>query len=208
LSRKPNFDTQGEGKLKDDIEASSFKLSLKLFYSVDALSSGIWHVLNRLMDSTNSAQASGSDSASSKGSSFIKREDLIGKPVVGTDAIIVGTVMDLAVSPDGRVAIQVRRKNDVQSSNEQELDLFVGSEEIQAVADVILLKHKSTRAGQGMDTQSPAIGTEAQGSYTATVPYPPSPPPQVSTLKTCSRCGYANSPTSRFCIKCGNSLTS
>jgi sporulation protein YlmC with PRC-barrel domain len=140
---------------------------------------------------------------SSSSSGFFKREDMLGKQVVGTDALVVGTVKDLAVSSDGRVALQVTKKN----QDGGNIDMFLGSEEIQAVGDVILLKNPSRRAGTGMAPSQVETLTSSQTSSTASITSPPTYPTTAAGSRVCSRCGYTNSSGSRFCIKCGQSLT-
>ncbi len=126
---------------------------------------------------------------------------MLGKQVVGTDALVVGTVKDLAVSSDGRVALQVTRKN----QEGGDVDVFLGSDEIMAVGDVILLKNASKKAGAGLSGEQTTQSSASSAS--STVSPPPSYPTNTSTTgKTCSRCGYTNNASSRFCIKCGNSL--
>jgi len=124
-------------------------------------------------------------------SGYLKREEVIGKSVVSKDAKIVGTVLDLAVSTDGRLAIQVQKKSGDQTDSQE---MFIGAQEIQAVGDVILLKN-----GAGLGPVAP------QAPQTATV-LPPPPPGSGSMGRTCQKCGYVNSATSKFCIKCGASL--
>ncbi len=81
-------------------------------------------------------------------SGYLKRESLVGKSVVARNAVIIGTVSDLAVSLDGKVAIQVQRKTTADGTDSG--DIFVGPDEIQAVGDVILLKTTSDMAGKGV----------------------------------------------------------
>ncbi|HXQ92016.1 MAG TPA: zinc-ribbon domain-containing protein [Nitrososphaerales archaeon] len=131
-------------------------------------------------------------------SGYLKRESLVGKSVVSKNAEIIGTVSDLAVSLDGKVAIQVQRKPAPDGSNSE--DMFIGPEEIQAVGDVILLKTTSDMAGKGI-ASAPAIPQ--------TIPSPVMPPPAPGTSslgKSCQKCGYVNAPNAKFCIKCGTAL--
>jgi sporulation protein YlmC with PRC-barrel domain len=131
-------------------------------------------------------------------SGYLKRESLVGKSVVSRNAEIIGTVSDLAVSLDGKVAIQVQRKPLADGSNSE--DLFVGPDEIQAVGDVILLKTSTDMAGKGVASPSSTVQT---------VPGPvmPPPPPGASSMgKSCQKCGYVNAPNAKFCIKCGAAL--
>jgi sporulation protein YlmC with PRC-barrel domain len=133
---------------------------------------------------------------------FLKREDLIGKSVVSKNAQIVGTVLDLAISTDGKLAVQVQRKSD--QSGTDSGDLFISADEIQAVGDVILLK-----GVPGSPSSSPAVvpATTASSQPTPAVVTPPPPPGSSSSMgKTCQKCGYVNSANAKFCIKCGSSL--
>jgi sporulation protein YlmC with PRC-barrel domain len=128
---------------------------------------------------------------------YLKREALLGKSVVSKNAEIVGTVSDLAASTDGRLAIQVQRKNPTSSGD---TDLFIGAEEILAVGDVILLK--SAYGGMSF-TATPVQAPSA----TVTTPVPPPPPPgAIPQSRTCQKCGYVNALNAKFCIRCGASL--
>jgi|SRR5579875_1878483 len=137
--------------------------------------------------------------------SFIRREVILGKSVVGQDALIVGTVKDLAVSIDGKMAIQVARKNPSLSGSEE--DLFVSSDEILAVGDLVLLKSVSTQAGGGQNATS-AAAVPRPSSVAFGQSAPPPYPGTTSQGKTCPRCNYINNPSSKFCIKCGAPLSS
>jgi sporulation protein YlmC with PRC-barrel domain len=137
-------------------------------------------------------------SSPSINTNYFKREDLLGKSVVSKSAEIVGTVADIAVSLDGKATISVQRKSTTDTS-----ELYVGSDEIQAVGDVVLLKTTSDMVGKGAPAQSP-VATSGMASTTSSV----SPPPFLSTSqgKSCPKCGYLNSANSKFCIKCGTAL--
>jgi sporulation protein YlmC with PRC-barrel domain len=141
--------------------------------------------------------------ASSSG--YLKREELIGKSVVSKNAKIVGTVLDLAVSTDGRLAIQVQKKTDDPASG----DLFIGAEEIQAVGDVILLKNASDMIGSGVASPVTPAATLPPAVTPPPAPVSPPPPPGMTSQgKTCQKCGFVNSPNAKFCIKCGANLVS
>jgi sporulation protein YlmC with PRC-barrel domain len=137
----------------------------------------------------------------SNSSGYLKREALVGKSVVSKNAEIIGTVLDLAVSTDGRLAIQVQKKGDDPASS----DLFIGAEEIQAVGDVILLK-SSSPGGANVSVPIPPVANPAAPATAISPPPPPSP--SSSMGKTCQKCGYVNSANAKFCIKCGASLQS
>lgn len=130
---------------------------------------------------------------------YLKREALVGKSVVSKDAEIIGTVLDLALSTDGRLAIQVQKKGDDSGAS----DMFIGAENIQAVGDVILLKNSSSSTTAPVSTTA----TPAPPPVTPVSP-PPPPAPSSSMGKTCQKCGYVNSANAKFCIKCGASLLS
>ncbi|HYB04195.1 MAG TPA: zinc-ribbon domain-containing protein [Nitrososphaerales archaeon] len=128
---------------------------------------------------------------------YLKREALLGKPVVSKNAEIVGTVSDLAASTDGRMAIQVQRKNPTSSGD---TDLFIGAEEILAVGDVILLKSAYS------SVSSPVAPVPAPPAPAPTTVSPPPPPGGIPQSRTCQKCGYVNAPNAKFCIRCGASL--
>lgn len=133
-------------------------------------------------------------------SGYLKRESLVGKSVVARNAVIIGTVSDLAVSLDGKVAIQVQRKTTADGTDSG--DIFVGPDEIQAVGDVILLKTTSDMAGKGaVSAPAPVMPQTVPGSV-----MPPPPPGVSSQGKACQKCGYVNAPNAKFCIKCGAAL--
>ena len=116
---------------------------------------------------------------------YLKRDEIVGKSVVSNNASIVGTVADLVVSIDGKIGLRVAPKSGTSGE-----ELIVGSDEIQAIGDVILLKPVPTERRTLVSSQT----------------VPPPFPSATSQGKTCGRCGYVNGATSKFCIKCGNSL--
>lgn len=128
---------------------------------------------------------SANDSTQSSG--YMKREQLIGKSVVASNAEIVGIVKEISVAIDGKVGLHVERKS---VSSGETSEVMIKADEIQAMGDVVLLKP----AG------SPRVAD------TAPKPMPPPFPSAAPTTRTCSRCGHVNGANSRFCIKCGMSL--
>src|ERR1700730_8124839 len=100
-------------------------------------------------------------------SNFLKREAILGTPVVSRNAEIVGTVADIAVSLDGKVAIQVQRKSSTDLS-----ELYIGSDEIQAVGDVVLLKTSSDMAGKGAPAQTYMVSPPSSSTSTSVTPQP------------------------------------
>jgi len=136
---------------------------------------------------------------------------MLGKLVVTTDAMVLGTVNDIAVSSEGKIALQIDAKsNDQSKAAETQDETFINSDEIQAVGDVVLLKYPSKRS-PSVSAQS-STSTTYPSSFTSTpvaspIPPPPNPAGSFSGAKLCPRCGYSNSTTSRFCIKCGSSIS-
>lgn len=148
--------------------------------------------------------------------------------MVGLDANIVGTVGDLAISSDGKVAIQVNKKNPAQSSGKTDedegADLFLNSDEVLAIGDVVLLRHSSSLAGKQTSVpasdksfvtpSAPIIAPTGYNGPSSTPPPFPTVPASTASISTgnenrgriCSRCNYVNGPSSRFCIKCGTAL--
>jgi len=125
----------------------------------------------------------------------------VGKSVISKDARIVGTVADMAISLDGKVAIQVSQKVPTGDSS----DLYISPEEIQAIGDVILLKTSSDSVGKVGVVAPPAMSNASASSISSTAVVAP-PYPTASQGKSCPKCGYLNSQSSKFCIKCGTAL--
>jgi len=109
-------------------------------------------------------------------------------------------VLDIAITTDGRLAIQVQKKDQSAGSDS---DLFVNADQIQAVGDVILLKGASD--GTTNIPAAPLNAAPAPVSSPPNVVAPPPPPGTFSQGKTCQKCGYVNAPNAKFCIKCGAS---
>jgi sporulation protein YlmC with PRC-barrel domain len=65
-----------------------------------------------------------------------RREEVIGKEVVDTDAKKVGVTKDLAWSSDGRIALII------ESSEEEES--FLSFDDIEKIGDVVFVKAKSS----------------------------------------------------------------
>ncbi|HKW03968.1 MAG TPA: PRC-barrel domain-containing protein [Nitrososphaerales archaeon] len=126
---------------------------------------------------------------------FMRREDLVGKIIVGQDAMIVGTVKDLVASANGKLALQIERKTAEQVDSSE---LFVPSDEILGVGDFVLLRVSSSKAGSTMNSPAEQVSQVSA----------PSPPPFLGkpTNVVCPRCNFSNAQTSRFCVKCGSLL--
>jgi len=135
----------------------------------------------------------------------LKREEIIGKSVVATDAVVLGTARDIAVSLDGKAALQLDAKDGGTG------DLFVSSDEIQALGDVVLLKHPSKLA-QPVAAPAQMVSSAPMTPGPSAPVVSSAPPPPVFTApspsgRMCPRCAYTNSPTAKFCIKCGSPMT-
>ncbi|MDG6906339.1 MAG: PRC-barrel domain-containing protein [Nitrososphaerota archaeon] len=120
--------------------------------------------------------------------SYLKREELLGKTVISGNAEVIGTVKEIVVSTDGKVGLHVEPKA---SSGTNTEETIVNADEIQAMADVILLK--TTGSNHSKVAEPPVLS-------------PPPMPTLTSGPRSCNHCGYTNSANSRFCIKCGKSL--
>ncbi|MEM2876251.1 MAG: zinc ribbon domain-containing protein [Candidatus Bathyarchaeia archaeon] len=108
-----------------------------------------------------------------------KREELVGKTVIGQDAYVSGKVKDLAVTEEGKLGLLVEEKD-----GREKVILF---DDVHKIGDVVLLK--------------------TRGAPEA-VPRPtPMPSPQVApATNLCPKCGWQNKPEAKFCIKCGRRL--
>ncbi|MDG6996009.1 MAG: PRC-barrel domain-containing protein [Nitrososphaerota archaeon] len=114
---------------------------------------------------------------------ILRREDLVGKQLVSSDAKILGTVSDVLFTSEGKAVLQLDKPAIGTSTT-------IGADLISAIGDVILLR------------------SQTAPSPTATAPQQVSPPPfpGASQTRICTRCGHANNLNSRFCIKCGLQL--
>jgi len=132
--------------------------------------------------------------------SYFRREDIVGKTVIDSEAKMYGKVKDLAFLVSGEVAFLVEKAD--------------GSEEaipisrVAKIGDFILLKAEKPSAP--MPPTTPPTTPERPAARVAQVP-PPSQQPQLAPQPTqagvqCSSCGFMNPPDAKFCVKCGAPL--
>ncbi len=126
-----------------------------------------------------------SESPSSDSKPILKREDLVGKQVVSSEAKIVGTVSEVAFSANGRVILQLQAKDGTTAE-------MISGDSIFAIGDLILLKPP---VAVSHAAELPQVGARQQ--------VPPPPFPGSIPTKICARCGHANNQSAKFCIKCG-----
>ena len=121
---------------------------------------------------------------------ILRREDLIGKQLVSSDAKILGTVSDVLFTSEGKTMLQLDKPATGTSET-------IGADLISVIGDVILLR-----------SQIPKIEQQTPPSPAGPSPQQVSPPPFPGAGQTriCTRCGYANNLNSKFCIKCGLQL--
>lgn len=128
---------------------------------------------------------------------FYRREDLIGKKVVGQDAKEVGSVKDTAFDAEGKLALIVSKKgSDVEED-------YISISDIKAFGDYVLLKDVLTGGG----ASEVATGKETVAVGAGGVGNGRSVPPQPQTNKVCPKCHHVNSPNVGFCTRCGTKLT-
>jgi sporulation protein YlmC with PRC-barrel domain len=122
-------------------------------------------------------------------SNFIQRENIVGKQVIDTEGMVVGTVSDISVDiEDKKIAFNVSaRSGDI---------IDIPSEDIDQVGDVVILK-KTLDPEVYKPKEEPEAKTAKTG-VSATAP-PPEP-------NKCPKCNFVNDPSSKFCIKCGTKL--
>ncbi|MFQ6075302.1 MAG: PRC-barrel domain-containing protein [Candidatus Bathyarchaeia archaeon] len=122
---------------------------------------------------------------------FLTRDKIIGKQVIDSEAMIVGSVKDLSIDFEAKeIAILITSKTGA------EVTVLMG--DISNAGDVILL-NKTVEL-----PPPPEAPPEA--------PPPPPPeavpeaPPPEKQPGLCLQCGYLNALGAKFCIKCGNKL--
>ena len=116
---------------------------------------------------------------------YLSRENIVGKQVIDSNAIIVGNVKDMSFDITSRnIALEVTTKAGT--------NIVVDGDNISIVADVVLLNKP---------VQLPVSPVEK-----VSVPEKPQVISQPVIQGLCSACGYQNDPNSKFCIKCGKKL--
>jgi sporulation protein YlmC with PRC-barrel domain len=110
---------------------------------------------------------------------YLSRDDIVGKQVIDSKAMIVGSVKDLSFNFDAKeIGLTITQKDG------KEVD--VASSDIGCVGDVILLKKTLQESGAPEEPKKIA---------------PPSP------AGLCAVCGFQNDQNAKFCIKCGAKLS-
>jgi len=122
-------------------------------------------------------------------SGFIQRENIVGKQVIDTAGMIVGSVSDISVDIEAKkIAFNVSARSGA--------IIDIASEDIDQVGDVVLLN----------TTLDPEVykPKEEAATKTTKIEAPAgAPPPEPNA---CPKCKYVNEPSSKFCIKCGTKL--
>jgi len=134
---------------------------------------------------------------------FFKREELIGKIVVNTNAVKLGAVKDVAYDTSGRTALII--------SSPQGVEKIYPMDEAVAIKDVVLLDENKTGPRvlrtSVSETQGVSHGPAPKlvDSPRAWSPTPPGPG-LTMTMKTCQWCKRENRVQSKFCVHCGKPL--
>ena len=122
-------------------------------------------------------------------STFISRENLVGKQVIDAKGMVVGSVSDISVDiEEKQIAFNVSARSGA--------IVDIASEDIDQVGDVVILK-----TTLDPEVYEPKAGTTVKsGKIEVPVAAPPPEP------NKCPKCKYVNDPSSKFCIKCGTKL--
>jgi sporulation protein YlmC with PRC-barrel domain len=118
--------------------------------------------------------------------SYLKREEIVGKQVIGADGNGRGSVKDLAFSKDGGVGLVI-----AQTGGEE---IIVPIQKTIAIGEYVLLAPDQPQA---MDRPA-ASGTVAQNAF------PQVAPPSATIM--CPNCGHPAKVGSKFCTACGRPL--
>ena len=125
---------------------------------------------------------------------YLSRDNIVGKQVIDSSAMIIGNVKDLAFDFEKKeiaLAVTTRAGGEI----------TVAGSDVNNVGDIVLLNKK---------VELPAVpSTPTPSVVVPSVAVPPSAakeavPPQRTGL--CPMCNYQNDVNSRFCIKCGAKL--
>ena len=122
---------------------------------------------------------------------FLSRDKIVGKQVIDSNGMILGTVKDIAFDlPTGKMSITV--------ADEAGKEIEIPNDDVSAVGDAVILKRPRTEVVEGPKPTPAAPAKPAAPS--------PAAPSARAPTGLCPNCGYQNDPNSRFCIKCGTKL--
>ena len=126
------------------------------------------------------------------GKRYLSRDNIVGKQVIDSKAMILGSVKDLSFDLETKdIGLTITTKDGK--------EVTISSGEMGCVGDVILLKKTLEQL------EAPEVVEEIPPPQPKVVEKaPPPPPPPKPGL--CAVCGYQNDPASKFCIKCGTKL--
>ncbi|MFH0749026.1 MAG: zinc-ribbon domain-containing protein [Candidatus Bathyarchaeota archaeon] len=118
---------------------------------------------------------------------YLSRDKIVGKQVIDSNALIVGTVKDIVLDVGSKnIAFSVVTKTGT--------DITIDGKSITAVGEVILLSKRIEIPGS---PQVETVPVHEKSEATS------QPPPAIGL---CNSCGYQNDVNSKFCIKCGQRL--
>jgi sporulation protein YlmC with PRC-barrel domain len=127
---------------------------------------------------------------------YLSKDKLVGKQVIDSEAMIVGSVKDMAFDFDAKeIGLTITARNGG--------EIVVPGSNIGSVGDVIIL-NKKIEVSSAAPIQAPTMPPQAT--------YTPAPPPiRETTVATstglCKVCGFQNDANAKFCIKCGSRLS-
>ena len=123
---------------------------------------------------------------------------ILKKRAIDSNGGVIGSVEDIIVTVGGDRPEALLSIRDAEGKETQ-----ISFTDIASISEVVLLSKVILK---GAETMKPAEAfAPAKPEKIAAVPTPP-PPPTPSTSMKCTKCGFENTPGSKFCIMCGNSL--
>ena len=120
---------------------------------------------------------------------YLSRDNIVGKQVIDSSAMIIGNVKDLAFDFEKKeiaLAVTTRAGGEI----------TVAGSDVNNVGDIVLL-NKKVELPAVPSTPTPSVAVPPSAAKEAV-------PPQRIGL--CPMCNYQNEANSRFCIKCGAKL--
>jgi sporulation protein YlmC with PRC-barrel domain len=112
---------------------------------------------------------------------YLSKDDLVGKKVIDSEAMIIGSVKDLSFNLEAKdIGLTITVKDG--------REITVSSGDMICVGDVVLLKKTLKQI------EAPKAVEKVQH------------PPPKAKQGLCAVCGWQNDSNAKFCIKCGAKL--
>ncbi len=123
---------------------------------------------------------------------------ILKKKVIDSNGGVVGSVEDIIVTVGGARPEALLSIRDEEGKMTQ-----VSFTDIATISEVVLLGKVILKGAEAMKPAEAFAPAKPEKIEAVQAPPPPTTPP---TISKCTKCGFENTPDSKFCIKCGNKL--